>query len=260
MNLSSASAIINPNTERLFQKKPTSFQYVSINATRWLNIGLFQGMIWQTGDNRNRQKLDWQYFDPIIYTNLWRFGLDNKNNVLAGADFKIKPTTKMNIYGQGMLDGMKNGASGGFQGGIRFFDLFNVKDWWLQFEYNMVDRHSYGDPDSSGSDQSYTHYNQNLAFTPNNGKEFITMTGYSKNRFFVDARVHLQEHSAAGGSFTGIINARIGYLINPSYNLNVCAGMTLRKQNFYNFKTLENNTTYLYLGLRTSIYNLYYDF
>ena len=55
MNLVPATKIPVKNAERLFQKKAASFQYLSINATKYLNIGFFQGMIWQAGDDKNKQ-------------------------------------------------------------------------------------------------------------------------------------------------------------------------------------------------------------
>ncbi len=36
--------------------------------------------------------------------------------------------------------------------------------------------------------------------------------------------------------------------------------MLYRTQNFSIFNTLNNEANYIYLGFRTSLYNLYYDF
>lgn len=268
MNLVPASKYINPNTERLFQKKAASFQYLSINLSKRINLGLFQGMIWQAGDDHNRQHLDWHYFNPVIYTNLLSYGLNNKNNIVTGVDAKVKLSNKINLYGQFMLDKVKTDsarASWGYQAGINCFDAFGVKHLFLQAEYNNVKQGSYSNPSGSITDQSYYHYGQPIAFTPGNGQELILMMDYKFRRFFVNLRYYYQEVPQSGAlaksiSYVNITNAKIGYLINPSYNLNVCFGVLYRTQNFSIFNSLNTETNYIYLSLRTSLYNLYYDF
>jgi len=264
MNLVSASKFVNPNTERLFQKKAASFQYLSINPVRFLNIGFFQGMIWQAGDDKNKQHLDWHYFNPVIYTNLTAYGLNNKNNIITGLDLKLKISNKINIYCQFMLDRIKtDSVAGGWQAGINYFDALGIRNLFLQAEYNNVRQGSYLNP-SGSSDQSYTHYNQTLAYTPGSGEEFVIIADYKMKRFFTNIRYNYQDVPQGSltpyRSYVSIINAKIGYLINPSYNLNICIGVLYRTQKISIFNTLNNETNYIYLGFRTSLYNLYYDF
>jgi len=268
MNLVPSSKFINPNTERLFQKKAASFQYLSINVTKKINLGFFQGMIWKTADDHNKQHLDWHYFNPVIYTNLLTYGLDNKNNILSGMDLKVKLSDKINVYGQLMLDKTKKDTmpgGWGYQAGINFFDALGIKNLFRQAEYNMVKKGSYLNSENSTTDQSYSHYNQTLAFTPGCGEEFIFIADYKLKRFFVNARYQYQEVPSVNAvsaytSYVSMVNARIGYLINPAYNLNACMGILYRTQNFSIFNTLNTQTFYFYLGFKTSIYNLYYDF
>ncbi len=266
MNLDSASKRPTPNAERLFQKKAASFQYLSVNVTKSLNLGFFQGMIWHAGDDKNKQDIGWQYFNPLIYSNLPEYGLNNKNNILVGADVKFKITSKLNFYGQLMADDLsgakKYGDAVGFQLGANYYDAFGIKNLFLQVEYNDVNENSYVSPLSANSNQSYSHYNQNLAYTPGSGKEIIAIVDYKWKRFFINLKYNNQNLLQNGDYFYNnqLINAKIGYVINPSYNLNVNLGYTYRMQNFNNFTTLNNQTNYIYLGIRTSIYNLYYDF
>ncbi|PBQ31736.1 hypothetical protein CNR22_08115 [Sphingobacteriaceae bacterium] len=268
MNLVSASKVINPNTERLFQKKAGSFQYLSLNVNKSFNLGFFQGMIWQSGDERNKQHLKWQYFNPLIYTNLLSYGLDNRNNIVTGLDAKYKLSNKIAIYGQLMLDKTKTDSSAsrwGWQGGINYFDALGVKNLFLQVEYNYVKKDSYLNANTINSDQSYSHYNQNLAYTPGSGNELVFLADYKIKRFFFNFKYNYQQvpqNSSVSESFSyiNIVNAKVGYLINPAYNLNISFGMLHRTQNFSIFNTLNNETNYLYVAIRTSLYNLYYDF
>ncbi|MGZ4097494.1 MAG: hypothetical protein ACXVNM_01360, partial [Bacteroidia bacterium] len=266
MNLESASLVQNPNAERLFQKKAASFQYLSANITKYLNIGLFQGMIWQAGDSRNRQHLSWEYFNPVIYTNLAEYKLNNKNNILIGGDLKLKITNKLNVYGQFMADDLSNtkkvGNGFGYQAGINYFDVLGLKNLFLQLEYNNVNEGSYQSPIGATTNQSYSHYNSTLAYTPGYGQEMMCLLDYKFKRFFMNARYHYQTLPLNGDNLYNnqLMNLKFGYLVNPSYNLNIALGYTYRNQNFSNFNNLSNQTNYIYLALKTSFYNLYYDF
>jgi hypothetical protein len=266
MNLVPAAAKQNPNVERLFQKKAASFQYLSFNPAKFLNLGLFQGMIWQAGDDRNRQHLDAYYFNPLLFTNLIPYGLNNKNNILVGADIKIKITNCFDVYGQLMADDLSNtqktGNCWGFQGGLHYFDAFGIRNLFLQGEFNHTSQGSYSSPLTAASNQSYSHYNQNLAFTPGNGSELVLITDYKWKRFFTTLRYNYQDvPQFTGTSYKlNFLSGRIGYLINPAYNLNVSLGVNYRMQNFYTFNAWNNETAYIYVGVKTSLYNLYYDF
>ena len=52
-------------------------------------------------------------------------------------------------------------------------------------------------------------------------------------------------------------NVSLSYLINPAYNLNFVVGYTNRN---LKTETATQTTNYIYVGLRTSLRNLYYDF
>lgn len=266
MNLESASVIITANSERLFQKKPAAFQYLSYNATKFINVGLFQGVIWQAGDTRNKQQLNWMYANPLIFSHAAYYGLNNTNNVLVGADIKIKLTKTINAYGQWMADDLSNskslGNGSGYQLGFNYFDAMNVKNLFIQAEYNSVSEGSYISPLGPITNQSYSHYNQNLAYTPGTGSEFLVLGDYKWKRFFGNVRYQNQviQQNKSNLYNNSIVTANIGYLINPAYNLNVSLGYVNRYQKFYNFNTPNSTTSYLYLSIKTSLYNAYFDF
>ena len=58
------------------------------------------------------------------------------------------------------------------------------------------------------------------------------------------------------------VDAKLAYIVNPAYNLRVEAGITARsftpEVNVGSIK--EDNTLLFYFGLRTALFNNYYDF
>lgn len=264
-NLAPASEIRSIYTERLYQKKAASFQYLSLNPHKSINLGFFQGMIWQAGDRRNVHELTWQYFNPIIYTNLVANELIKPNGInknaryLTGLDLKIKLHNKLNLYGQLVRDHLvaPNISPNGYQIGVNYFDAFRINNLFLQVEYNDVKANTYLSKTSSIT-PTYNHFNQNIAYTPGNGKELVVIGDYKFKRLFFNLKYNYQE--IIGSSFVNLINVKFGFVINPSYNFNIAIGYCNRNQNFYTFKTLNNKTDYIYVGLRTSLYNLFYDF
>ncbi len=266
MNLVPASKIPTPNAERLFQKKPAAFQYLSLNATKWLNVSLFQGIIWQAGNDKNKQHVNLMYANPIIGSHAAVYGLNNVNNVLLGADLKLKLSNKINLYAQLMADDMSNtkslGNGYGYQFGLNYFDALKIKDLFIQCEFNSVSEASYISPLGAETNQSYSHYNQGLAYTPGTGNEMMVLIDRKWKRLFWNFKYQNQliKTNGANNYNTNITTANIGYLINPAYNLNINLGYMNRYQKFYNFSTPNITTSYIFLSIRTSLYNMFYDF
>jgi hypothetical protein len=291
MNLTDGGVKTPAHIERLFQKKIGSFQLLSINLFKRLQLGLFQGMIWEAADSNNRQHVNFNTFDPVIGVNALSYGMHNKNNVLLGATLKLKITKSISLYGQFMLDDMTSSDNEirnkyGYQIGFKYFDLFTVKNLHLQFEYNSVRPYAYA---SENTQQSYTHYNQALAHPL--GANFTEMVGFINYRlknFFIEIKanyavkgVDSSSYNYGGNIFksdnvfpnsqflenihqtqgvkTTIMyqDIHIGYLVNPSTNFNIVVGVSNRIEKT---EKLTSNTQFVYFGIRTSLANFYYDF
>jgi len=265
MNLDSASKKPSPNTERLYQKKPAAFQYLSLNITKAINVSVFQGIVWRAGNNINRQQIDWMYVNPIIFSHAAYYGLNNPSNVVAGADLKLKITKSINAYAQFMADDLSNskslGNGTGYQIGVNYFNALAIKNLFLQVEFNNVTEASYISPLGAETNQSFSHYNQNLAYTPNNGSELIFIADYKYKRFYGNFRYQnqIKQQNKIDNIQINLVNANLGYLINPAYNLCVNVGYVYRYQKFYNFNP-SITTSYLFFGVKTSLFNTYYDF
>lgn len=293
MNIFNGSVVPAFGTERLFQKKAAAFQHLSYNFLNRINLGLFQGMIWEANDNKNRSNLDFNYFNPVILSNLAKYGTDNKNNVLLGALLKAKIMRGIEVYSQWMIDDiadkMLKGSihnKQGIQAGIKFFDLFKLKNLHVRAEYNKVRPYAYA---HKKVEQSYTHYNQSLAHPLGaNFTEYVSFINYRFKNFYTEIKlssatigadtsgyslgnnifesdnfafygpestVNMQNQGGkAGLTHTDF---KIGYIINPATNFNIIAGISTRLLNFDN---QTSKTQYVYFGIRTSLNNVYYDF
>ncbi|MEI6487623.1 MAG: hypothetical protein WCP52_01605 [Bacteroidota bacterium] len=293
MNLTDGGVTTPAHVERLFQKKVGSFQLLSMNFFKRLQVGLFQGMIWEAADSTNHQHVNFNTFDPVIGVNTLNYGLHNTNNIVLGATIKIKFTNSISIFGQGMLDdvNIKNDRGDkvnkyGYQIGIKYFDLFTIKNLHLQLEYISVRPYSYS---STNPEQSYTHYNQSLAHPLGaNFYEAVGFINYRFNNFFVELKgnyavkgadslnfnfgsnvfksdnaypisQNMENVQTTQGLKTTIVteDIHIGYLLNKSSNFNIVFGVSNRTDQT-DRKT--NNTQWVYVGVRTSLTNLYYDF
>jgi Capsule assembly protein Wzi len=288
MNLTDGGVKTPPKTERLFQKKIGSFQMLSINLWKRLQIGLFQGMIWEAADSTNRQHVSFNTFNPIIGVNSAVYGLDNKHNIITGTTFKLKITNSISLYGQFVLDDLGKGTKNksGYQIGFKYYDLFTLKNLHLQFEYNSVMPYTYA---ASVPYQSYTHYNQALAHPLGaNFNEAIAIVNYSLKRFFIQLKANyavkgndtanynyggnvfnpdnafpasqnISNISTTQGLKTTVVyqDFHLGYMINRSYNFNIIFGFINRSETS---DIARKQMQYVYVGLRTSLSNVYYDF
>jgi len=194
MNLTNGGNKIPPGIERLFQKKVGSFQTLSVNLFRRLQLGLFQGMIWEAADSNNRQHVNFNTFDPVIGINTFNYGLHGKNNLLLGFLFKVKISKSIFMYAQYVLDDIKGKDTiemrnkSGYQLGFKYYHAFTIRNLMLQGEYNSVRPYTYT---SSNPQQSYTHYNQALAHPL--GANFIEAIGrlnYRIRDFFTEVKLN----------------------------------------------------------------------
>ena len=290
MNLNSGDVKTPPNIEPLFQKKAASFQMLSWNIHKRIQLGLFQGMIWQAADNKNNQHLNFYYFNPVIYADAIKYSTDNTNNILLGSTIKIKITNSAALYGQYVLDDYASNGSinnkSGFQIGAKAFNLFKIKNLHFQAEYNQVRPYTYA---HKKTEQNYSHYNQPLAHPLGaNFKETVAFLNYRIGDFFTELKFNyvLIGVDSTGKSYGNNIfrsdnyayygvnsinneqgqgvqrtlmyrDFKIGYLINPSTNLNIVLGVSNRTEKIESVKTITN---FFYIGIRTSLTNVYYDF
>lgn len=277
---------------RAHTKKWGSFQYLSWNVTQWLNLSLFEAVIWKDSDSSGYRGFDIQYANPVIYLRPIEWNVGSPDNVLVGAAGKITVLKKTALYGQLILDEfmvrelLANKGSyankWGFQAGIKTFDMFKIKRLDFQTEFNIVRPFMYS---HNNPVNNYAHFNQPLAHPlGSNFAEVVTFLRYGYKRLLFDIQIMYAKHGAdyaklnfgndiflsyttaahVNGNYffqgqevtLNYLNLTLSYIVNPAYNLNIYAGIVIRKQTPAVIKQQELLT----FGIRTSIENFYWDF
>ena len=151
--------------DRLLAKKYAVMHHLDAAITKWLNIGLFEGVIFGRKDH-----FDFGYLNPIIFYRSIEQQNGSFDNSVVGLDAKANIAHKFQFYGQLLFDEFllseikKNrgwwGNKWAIQAGAKYIDAFNIKNLDLQLETNRVRPFTYSHGDSVAN---YTHYNQPLA-------------------------------------------------------------------------------------------------
>ncbi|MCX6296951.1 MAG: hypothetical protein NTX97_12995 [Bacteroidetes bacterium] len=273
--------------------KYATFHYLGWNATKRINVGLFESIVWQGSDSTRHRGYDVNYLNPIMFFRPTEYSLGSSDNALVGFSIKIKMFKKQQLYGQLLLDEFslkevkaQNGWWGNkqaFQLGLKSFDLFQITRLNFQTEFNYVRPFTY----SHGSvQQNYGHMNQPLAHPL--GANFIesaTFLNYRYKRFFFEAKftyavyggdsagtdygknifISYSNRASEFGNFTtqgfqtNLITASIrgAYILDSRMNLKIDFGFADRiEQTNYRTKQIPC----IFLGVKTDLCNLYDDF
>lgn len=273
-------------------KKYSTMHHLDLNIgkTNWLNIGLFETVLWAPAASRGYEL---HYLNPIIFLRPVENSIDSPDNELLGINLKLRISKNNIFYGQLMLDEFLldevragNGWWGNkqaFQLGYKSFNLFKIKNLNIQTEFNLVRPYTYQHRSNS---QNYTHHNQPLAHPlGSNFAESVSFINYRWRNIFIEVKVqyaklgrdsvntnlgndvfkNYESRSKEYGNrmFQGIestlnsIDLRLNYLINPKTNFNLELGVSSRQfQNSFS----DDRTLFIYAGLRMALENYYFDF
>jgi hypothetical protein len=189
MELNSAQRL---NADQFFPKKYAAMHHLDIAVTKWLNAGLFEGVIFGRVNH-----FEFGYLNPVIFYRSIEQQNGSFDNSVGGLDLKANVAKKFQFYGQFLLDEfnfteMRKGSGWwgnkyGFQLGAKYIDAFNIPNLDLQFESNRVRPFTYSHRDSVAN---YTHYNQPLAHPLGaNFQEFVGLIRYQPApRWFLRAK------------------------------------------------------------------------
>ncbi len=271
-----------------------TFHYLDWNIGKRISLGFFQSTLWSELDTAgNRNSIPWEYANPIFSFKTAKNNDALRSISVIGLNAKYVISSWLTLYGQTVVNELTKESffssssswknRQGYQVGIKTFDLLGIKNLRLQGEYNKARPFLYTHRDAGNS---YSHMNQSLAHPLGaNFKETIGILYYRYKRLHLKAQVNYAEKgmgndsTAMGddlfisnelrqsdinntflqGDVNKITNAdlSLSYLFNPINNFNICLGYHYRKQ-----QNTETNllTKFIYVGIRTSLRNIYYDF
>jgi hypothetical protein len=273
--------------------------YLSYNVTSRLNIGLFESVVWENDNNRGFD-LNYLnpviFYRAIEFSTGARggnaiLGLASKykisNQLNVYGQLVIDEFSSGDVFGG--RQSWKNKI--GYQLGIKYFDAFNVPGLFLRAEYNQVRPYTYS---HNTGVLNYGHNNQSMAHPWGaNFREIIAIARYKKDRWYGDASFiygkrgfdfNKLNNDAFGGDIysserarpydTGVkigqgntthswfTNINAGYIVNPASNLKLYGSFIFGSFNpeIETSANFENTTVWLNFGLKTDIFNWYYDY
>lgn len=208
--------------DKLIGKKYAVMHHLDVNITKWLNIGLFEGVVFG-----RENRFDLSYLNPIIFYRSIEQQNGSADNAVAGLDFKANFAKRFQVYGQLLLDEFKLSEiknnrgwwanKWGVQLGGKYIDAFNIKNLDLQLEHNSVRPFTYSHRDSVAN---YTHYNQPLAHPlMANFKEWIGIARYQPApKWMIQAKAIVYQQGRDSSSISYGSNIFLPHV--PPYRVN----------------------------------------
>ncbi|MBO3115556.1 gliding motility protein RemB [Winogradskyella sp. DF17] len=283
-----------------FLPKYMANHYLSWNVSKRLNIGLFESVMWEDTNGRgfDVNYLNPIIFFRAIEFQTGQgagnaiLGLSSKykwnNKVNLYGQFILDEFSLSDVTG-----GNKSWKNKfGFQLGAKYFNAFKVDNLLLQAEYNQVRPYTYS---HNTIVLNYAHFNQPMAHLWGaNFRELVLIGRYYYKRWFADAKFIIGQRGfdfntatdgfAYGGDIYTSENDRVGdtaitigqgnktnsfmtelqagYLLNPETNLKVFTNIIFRDFNpqAITATTMDSNTLWFSVGIRTDLFNWYNDF
>ncbi|MFK2819380.1 gliding motility protein RemB [Flavobacteriaceae sp. LMIT009] len=274
--------------------------YLSWNVSKRLNIGLFESVLWTNSNDRGfdiNYLNPIIFYRAIEFETGQNAG---NAIVGATAKYKFNDNVNVYsqfVLDEFSLSDVKGGNRSwknkyGYQIGVKYYNAFDVDNLYLQFEYNRVRPYTYS---HNTIVLNYGHNNQSMAHLWGaNFSEAIFIGRYNYKRWYADAKFVIgskgfdyndgvDDFSYGGdiyrdynerpfdegvevgqGIKANIFHAELqsGYLVNPMTNLKLFAYLSYRNFDPSDVtpKTFGNSTLWFSLGLRTDLFNWYFDF
>lgn len=283
---------ININTgDKLLDKKYTAMHHLSMQVTPWLNVGVFEAVVFG-----RRNHFEFSYLNPIIFLRLAEQQNGSDDNAFVGLDLKANVAKRWQFYGQLLLDEffLKEVRAGngwwankfGLQLGGKYIDAFNVKNLDLQGELNLVRPFTYSHYDSLAN---YTHYNQPVAhpmganfveaigivrYQPHpkwntSGRLIVWKQGADTANSNVGSNIFMGNRYRPGGDYgyklpngpraTGL-NAQLLVSYEVKENLFLEATALIRNIQYGLSELGDRNATVLTAGIRMNMFRREYDY
>jgi hypothetical protein len=276
-----------------YQKKWSTIHYLQLGLGKRWQLGLFESVIWRAKDSTIKRGFEWNYLNPVLFIRPEEFALGSPDNIQMGFTARYKLGKSSYLYNQVFLDDLNIHESlanheqhlnnkYAIQLGWWQSNVFTVPGLNYRLEYNTARPFTYG---HRIVQQNYTHYNQSLADPLGaNFHELINQLEYSKDRWYAsfhsllawigeDDKGTLSGSNLWGGeagapmlgdyTLEGLKTnlyyheLSVGWYVNKAWNLSLELQGGVRKK--VNTKS-EQSESFFSVGLKTGLWNHYYDF
>jgi hypothetical protein len=285
--------------DKAFRTKYIANHYLSWNVTKRFNLGLFESVIWENSNDRgfDVNYLNPLIFFRAIEFETGQ-GAGNAI-LGASGKYKLSDNANVYgqfILDEFSLSDVTGGNKSwknkyGFQLGAKWYNAFKTKNLMLQAEYNQVRPYTYS---HNTITLNYAHNNQPMAHLWGaNFRELVLIGRYQKERWFGEAKMIAgirgfdvndgTDNFSYGGDIyrnyndrpfdTGVsigqgiktttlnASAQLGYLVNPASSLKAFVNLSYRNYNpeAETPSVLNNSTVWINFGVRTDLFNWYFD-
>ncbi|RXP64577.1 gliding motility protein RemB [Lutibacter sp. HS1-25] len=282
-----------------YKQKFIAVHYLSWNITKKLNLGLYESVIWDDTNGRgfDVSYLNPIIFytavefatgsragNVLLGANLkYKFDKVSLYGQLVLDEFRASEMTSNSGWWANKF---------GYQLGAKFFNAFKVDNLYFQVEFNAIKPYTYSHDELN---YNFGHNNQPLAHLWGaNFREAIGIASYNYKRLYAEAKVVVGKkgfdfntvadsysyggdiyrdnddrksdygNSIGQGNTTNVFigDLQLGYLVNPATNLKFFTRVAFRS-----FKPTTDtailktaNNTWISVGLKTDLFNWYFDF
>ncbi|RFM26582.1 hypothetical protein DXN05_18575 [Deminuibacter soli] len=163
-------------------KKYMALHHITFQAFKWLNLGLYENIMF---NRSNGYELN--YLNPVIFYKAIEQGMGSPDKVSTGLEATSNITRNIQLYGQFLINEFQGstffqlGAGSwrnkrAIQIGGKYINAFGINNLDLQLEGNFVRPYTYAHYDSIGN---FSHYNQPLAHPLGaNFRELVALAKY----------------------------------------------------------------------------------
>lgn len=275
---------IPPAKDTITPTKYMVMHYVSFNLPKWLNVGLFEAIVFARKD-----RFDLNYANPAVFLRPIELNRGSADNAFVGLDFKANILRQVQLYGQVNFDEfyiteLRRGTGWwankfAVQFGGKYIDVLKVKNLDFQSEVNFIRPFTYSHSDTINN---YSNYNQPLAHPLNaNVLEWVNIVRYQpKERWYLEGKIisWIQGTDVNGENYGNNIlrsnNTRkkdVGYFLGDGLRRQGLNGSFLvsfeAKENLFlelslvrRALTMESSTTTVSIGARLNMHRRYFDF
>lgn len=282
-----------------YRPKYMTHHYLSWNVTKRLNLGFFESVLWQNDNTQgfDFNYLNPIIFYQAIELQRGSRGGNALLGLTAKYKFTDDITAYSQFVLDELRIGEFTSGSGNFRNkyglqlGVKYADAFNISNLYLQAEYNGVRPYTFSHNDIilnyATSNQALAHpwganlheiiglasyqygrwYGQGKLIYGKRGYDFLTVDdnlNYGGNiyRSEVD-RASDNDNTIAQGNESNFLfaQAELGYIINPATNLKGFVSAIYRDSSpqVETPFVQDTSTVWINVGLRTDIFNWYFD-